>query len=341
MTVTDLLLAELEALCAEKGLDAYRGRQVMTWLYGKGALGYDAMTNLPQPVRQRLASEVALVSTTVKSLAESADGTRKFLIGLADGECVETVLIPEGRRNTVCLSTQVGCAMQCAFCASGLRGLKRNLRPGEIVEQLLHVLRALRADERISNVVYMGLGEPLVNYENVLKSVRILNADWGLGIGARKITISTVGLPKPMSRLAEEGLQVNLAISLHAADDATRNRLVPPNRRIGLARVLQAARDYVAKTGREITFEYVLVEGVNCTPEAARKLARLIRPVPCNVNVIPCNPVPDIGLAPPPQAAAAAFVDTLRRAGVNVNLRKRRGDDISAACGQLRLREAQ
>ncbi|MBM4082490.1 MAG: 23S rRNA (adenine(2503)-C(2))-methyltransferase RlmN, partial [Planctomycetes bacterium] len=218
---------------------------------------------------------------------------------------------------------------------------KRNLRPGEIVEQLLHVLRALRADERISNVVYMGLGEPLANYDHVLKSIRILNADWGLGVGARKITISTVGLPKPMARLADEGLQVNLAISLHAPDDATRNRLVPANRRVGLARVLEAARDYVAKTGREITFEYVLVDGVNCSAEAARKLARLLRGVQANVNVIPCNPVPDIGLVPPRVAAVTAFVDALRRAGVNVNLRKRRGDDISAACGQLRLREAQ
>jgi len=325
---------ELRAFLAELGQPEYRGDQVLRWVYKAGVGDFEGMTNLTRPLRSALAERALLLTTSVAKVLESKDGTRKLLVQLSDGAAVETVLIPEGRRHTACVSTQVGCAVGCAFCASGLGGLERNLTAGEIVEQALHARRHLPPGATLTHVVVMGIGEPLTNYEALVRALRVLAAPWGLALSARRITVSTVGLPAQIERLAAEGLGVNLAVSLHAADDLTRARLVPHAR--PLREVVAAARAYRRATGRDVTFEYVLIRGANDSLVDAAGLSELVGGERALVNLLPVNPVEGLGWEAPPGARVERFAAELARRGVRVQVRRRRGEDIAGACGQLR-----
>jgi 23S rRNA (adenine2503-C2)-methyltransferase len=335
-TVHGLTRDELAAACAELGLPAFRARQVWRWLYVQRVADWAPMTNLPLADRAKLAGRLALALPAAEAVEGEAGETRKLLLGLADGERIEAVLIPARDRQTVCLSTQVGCRYRCAFCASGQAGLLRNLTAGEIVGELLAAAAAL--GEVPGNVVYMGIGEPFDNYDAVLKSVRILNDPEGLAIGARHITISTSGVIPGMDRLAEEGLQVELSVSLHAPDDALRSELMPINRQYPLAGLMDACARYVERTNRIITFEYTLIRGVNDTRGHAERLAALVRRVRGRVNLLPLSPVEGYEGLPPEPGTAERFVTVLERAGVNATVRASKGCRIRAACGQLRMR---
>ncbi len=329
-------LEEVRALVESLGEPPYRAAQVLSWAYGRRVRDFHAMTNLPMGLRERLGASARLMTSSVEDVRRSLDGTTKLLVRLADGEAIEAVSIPEGRRNTACLSTQVGCPVGCVFCASGLGGLVRNLRPGEIVEQVLHLLDVLPAEARLTNVVVMGVGEPLLNYAATRRALEVLTAPWGFGLSPRRITVSTVGLPERLERLAAEGPPVNLAVSLHASDDLTRSRLVPGARAI--RDVLAAATHYQRETGREVTVEYVLVAGVNDSRDDARGLARLVARRPFLVNLIPVNEVAGLGWRAPDARQVERFASALRARGVRVQVRRRRGADIEGACGQLRRR---
>jgi len=331
-----MTLSEIEDACVALGQPAFRGRQIAHWLYSKLATDFTEMRNLPKEFRTLAAKRMDVLRAHVEETRTAADGTARLLLRLHDGKHIETVLIPEGKRLTCCISSQVGCSMGCILCASGQAGLERHLTAGEIVEQVLHASRA--AGRRISHIVVMGIGEPLANYRAVVRAVRILNAEWALNIAARRFTVSTVGIPAAIERLADEGLQVNLAVSLHAPNDRMRNQIVPANRRTGIDKILHAARHYYAKTGREVTIEYALIAGMNDGPAAAEELARRLRDFPCTVNLIPFNPVAGTDLQPPTAAGVREFFDILRRRGLNVTIRRRRGVEVEAACGQLRVR---
>ncbi len=320
----------------QQGQPSFRHAQIRHWLFAGRARSLDEMTDLPKGLRVQMAREFTLWSTRVAAHKRSADGTEKMLLTLADGQQIECVLLRDGPRRTICISTQVGCAMGCVFCASGLGGVVRNLTAGEIIEQMLVLDRLLGADERLSHVVVMGMGEPLANLDALLPALGEATSEGGLGIGARRITISTVGLPGAIERLAADGCRYHLAVSLHAPDDALRNELVRVNKRIGLAEILRAADAYFEASGRRLTFEYVLLGGLNDRIEQARRLAALIDRRTALVNVIPYNPVAGLPYVTPPAASVRAFVETLRGCGVNVFVRERKGDAIDAACGQLR-----
>jgi 23S rRNA (adenine2503-C2)-methyltransferase len=294
------------------------------------------MSNLPKSLRDDLAAEFALwTSKTVRHL-QSADGTEKLLLELADGGRIECVLLRDDDRRTICISTQVGCAMGCVFCASGLDGVDRNLTSGEIVEQMLLLQRLLPGDERLSNIVVMGMGEPLANLDNLLPALDEASADDGLGIGHRRITISTVGLPKQLHRLCELNTRYHLAVSLHAPNDRLRNEIVPVNKNIGLADIIAAADRYLEVSNRRLTFEYVLLAGINDQPQHARELVALLRGRMAFLNVIPYNPVAGLPYQTPSGNAVNRFRDILIEGGINVKFRQRKGDEINAACGQLR-----
>ncbi len=276
-------------------------------------------------------------TTRVAARRQANDGTEKLLLELADGERIECVLLRDDREHcAVCISTQVGCAMRCAFCASGIDGVVRNLATGEIVEQMLQLQRLIRPEERLSHVVVMGMGEPLLNLDRLLPALAEAAAPDGLGISARRITISTVGLPDGIRRMAEEKIQYHLAVSLHAANDDLRNQLVPANRNVGIAAVLAAADEYFEKTGRRVTYEYVLLGGVNDRLEHARQLVALLKGRPSLVNVIPYNAVVGLPFRAPSAAATARFAGALEDGGLTVHVRRRKGAGIEAACGQLR-----
>jgi 23S rRNA (adenine2503-C2)-methyltransferase len=303
------------------------------------------MRNVPTPLRAQLAERFPIESVTVVRVEGNPGDVRKILIGLSDGECVEAVLIPAGSRRTgtegpervtVCLSSQVGCRYACAFCASGRGGFQRDLEAGEMVGQVLEAARLL--GERPSNVVVMGMGEPLDNYDAVLRAIRIINDAEGLAIGARRITISTSGVIPGIRRLAGEGLQVELSVSLHAADDALRSRLMPINRRYPLGDLLATCVAYAEQTKRIVTFEYTLIRGVNDSRRQAEALAALLRPIPCRVNLIPLSRVAEFGGTASDSATARLFIEVLGRAGLNATLRVSKGSRIQAACGQLRRR---
>ncbi len=337
---------------------AYRTDQLLAWLYEHRVTAWDAMTNLPRSLRARLAETFDLRVPELVTVRAAADSTTKFLWRLADGALIESVLIPANPalygeasdRHTLCVSTQVGCAYGCKFCASGLDGWKRNLTPDEIVNQVLAVERwhAERETARpasgvpparlITNLVIMGMGEPLANYDPLLKALRLLNAPWGGGIGARKITISTSGLAPQIRKLAEEPEQFRLAISLHGATDEVRSRLMPINRRYPLRELIAACEHYLARKGRMLTFEYLLLAGVNDSPADARALIRLARPLGAKVNLIPYNRVEGLPWRRPAEAACEAFLAELERGGIKATLRREKGTDIDAACGQLRLK---
>jgi len=332
----------LIALFESMGEPAFRATQVLEWIYQRGVSDIEAMTNLSKLLRQRLAERFDLYTSKTIHRGVSTDGTVKLLLEWPDGTTSECVMIPAEDRKTACISSQVGCPVGCRFCASGLDGVQRNLTTGQIVEQVLRVKsEAEAAGGRLSNIVFMGLGEPLANYENVMAAVRILNASWGPNIGARKITISTVGLPKQIRKLADEGLQLNLALSLHAPNDALRAELIPWAEKIGIAELTKACRYYFEKTGREITLEYILLRGVNDRPTHARQLADFARSLRCNVNLIRYNPVEGLPYDRPTSQDTAAFQKYLREHGVNSHVRSSRGLDIEAACGQLRRRQMQ
>lgn len=335
-----LTLEELEQLAVTLGAARYRGRQMTRWVYKRRIGAIDLMTDLPEALRARLAEVATLTRLRVIGRQDTGDGsTTKFLVGLADGHTIETVLMRyEDGRRTVCISTQVGCGMGCTFCATGLAGLVRNLAPGEIVEQV--PLAAEQTGERVTHVVFMGMGEPLANYAATLRAVRLLNAFYGPGIAMRHLTISTVGLVPQIRRLASERLQLTLAISLHAPTDALRSQLVPVNLRWPIAELLAAAREYAAATRRRVTWEYVLMAGVNDRDEHARLLARLLAGGGMHLNVIPWNPVYGAQYRRPVAGAVRRFARLVGEGGVPVTVRIERGVDIDAACGQLRRTRA-
>lgn len=339
LSLTSMLLSEIEEACTSLNEERFRAKQVCSWIYKHGAHSVDEMTNIPKPLRSLLHEKYPPLQSRIKTVVKDIDGTEKFLVQLHDDNIIESVLIRNRQRITACISSQVGCASACRFCASGVHGLVRHLSTGEIVEQLLHVKNSLHGRERISNVVLMGIGEPLANYDNVLKAIRIINADWGLAIGARKITVSTIGLINGIKRLAAEGLQINLSISLHAPNDAIRNLIVPANKGAGIINLLAAAQGYFKKTGREVTFEYVLIDDVNASAENAKELAERLKDYQCNINVIPLNPVPEFTYRAPSKEKIESFCAILENAGLNVNLRRKKGGGINAACGQLKAAE--
>jgi 23S rRNA (adenine2503-C2)-methyltransferase len=328
--VLEMTVEGLREAVESAGQPAYRAEQIADWVYRKAVAEPAEMTNLPRD----LAGRLGVMTSAVAGRADARDGTIKLLLALADGERIETVLIPTARRATACLSTQVGCAFACRFCATGLDGFRRNLTAGEILEQLLHLRRAAERD--ITHVVFMGMGEPLANYDATLAAVRAIIDPARFGISARRVTVSTVGLPKPMRRLAAEDLPITLAISLHAPNDALRRELIPAAARAPVEKILAAAEAFFASRKREVTLEYVLLRGVNDTGVCAEALARIARRLRCNVNLIRYNRVASLPYEPPGRAAVSAFAARLRRRGVNVHVRRSRGLDAHAACGQLR-----
>jgi 23S rRNA (adenine2503-C2)-methyltransferase len=331
---------------------AYRVGQLLDWLYTRRVESWEMMSNLPKALRALLAQTYTIQSPALARKQGSRDTTEKFLWRLADGAFIESVLIPASAalfgeasdRHTLCVSTQVGCAYGCKFCASGLEGWKRNLHPEEIVNQVLAVERGEGADQRerlVNNLVIMGMGEPLANYDNLLKALKILNAPWGGGIGARKITVSTSGLAPQIRRLAEEPFQFRLAISLHGATDETRGRIMPVNKKYPLKELAAACEYYQEKKGRMMTLEYILIEGVNDGLDQIKPLAGLARRLRAKVNLIPYNKVEGLPWSRPDEAAQNAFLAALEREKVPATLRREKGHDIDAACGQLRLRTEQ
>jgi 23S rRNA (adenine2503-C2)-methyltransferase len=335
-------LAELEASFTGDGIPRWRAAQVMQRVYRRGATSFPEMADLPAPLRATLAETWQVDPLTVKLLQKSSDGTMKFLYELEDKETLESVLIPAGRewpRWTLCVSTQVGCAVRCGFCASGLKGLTRNLSPAEMVGQVVRANREL-GKGKLTNVVFMGMGEPFHNYTNVLKALEILIAPWGFALGQRHITVSTSGVPDAIRKFAKDAGQIRLAISLHAATDALRDRLVPLNRRFPIPELLEAVKDYQEMSNRQVMWEYVLLKGVNDALDQARELAELVGSFRGRVNLIPFNLVTETGFKGPAMERTLAFQGVLRRCGVLVTLRRERGQDIAAACGQLRLQQS-
>lgn len=333
-----MLRTELEAWCAAHSLPVYRARQLWRWLYRRHADAYAQMSDIPAGLRAELAARLPLNCTRVQTTHRSGDGTEKRLVALSDGAAIETVWIPMGAHATVCVSTQIGCPIQCAFCASGADGITRNLSTAEIVEQVWHAGCAHPRSD-INNLVFMGSGEPLLNYAALLRAIAILNDEHGLCLGARRMTISTVGVPAGIRRLASDAPQVNLAVSLHAATDALRARLIAhcPSR---LDALMESLRAYYQATRRRVTFEYVLLRGVNDGLRDAARLCTLIAAVPCKVNVIAYNPVPGAAFQPPLPTTVQNFVEYLCARKITAIARRRKGDDIAAACGQLRRRHA-
>ena len=327
---------DLTAWLAAVGQPAWRGRAIRRWLHGRRADSFADMTDLPAPLRTQLAEAATIWTTTVAKHQLAEDGTEKLLLELHDGQRIECVLLRDGSRRTVCISSQVGCAMGCVFCASGVDGVVRNLTTGEISEQLLRLARLLPADERLSHIVVMGMGEPLANLDRLLPALATAQDPDGLGISQRRITISTVGLPPAIDRLSALNPGYHLAVSLHAADDTLRTRLVPVNQSIGVEEVLAAADRYWEASGRRLTFEYVLLGNLNDSPAHAHSLVRLLGRRAALVNIIPYNTVSGMPWLEPGEAARERFLDVLRKAGVNVQVRRRKGSRIDATCGQLR-----
>ncbi len=332
----DLSRESLTRRLAELGLPPYRARQLFSWVYRKHVLEPGQMSNLPGRLRNELGGILDLDLPAVESVHGTRDAlTHKFVIQLADGARVECVSMRTERRLTFCLSSQVGCALKCSFCATGLMGLKRNLRPGEIVAQVLRMGDFHRWEDDRFNLVFMGMGEPLANYRSVLDSIRILHDGEGLNLGARRITVSTAGMVPQIRQLATEGLQLGLALSLHATEDGLRNELVPLNRRWPLQELLPAARDYGRTTGRRVTLEYTLIAGVNDRTEDADRLAAVARDLPSKINLIPYNPVPGLAWRRPSPEVVQAFAERLYPRAPAVTVRQTLGGEIWAACGQL------
>jgi 23S rRNA (adenine2503-C2)-methyltransferase len=331
--IRDLTLDELRAELAAMGERPFRAAQVFDWLYKKRAATFEDFTSLSKPLREKLAGRFAFAALELADKRSSPDGTTRFLFRLTDGEHIESVLIPAGRRLTVCLSTQVGCKFACAFCASGRHGFKRNLGPSEVIGQVLFLESALGRD--LTNYVFMGMGEPLDNWDNVEKAVRIMNTAAGLGIAARRMTVSTAGFLPAFKRLEALDLQINLSISLHAVTDRGRDRLMPINRRFPLEELVAAAESYTRAGGRMITLEYILIRGVNDSLDDADGLAGIARRLRAKVNLIAYSPIEGASFERPTEADIARFTRWLEERKINTLVRLSKGADIAAACGQL------
>jgi 23S rRNA (adenine2503-C2)-methyltransferase len=338
--VKGLTETELIKVLTSLGTEKYRTRQIMEWIYAKGAQDFNAMTNLSKALRDKLNEHLYIAKLTELARQVSRkDGTVKFLFALEDGQTVESVLLRHDYGHSVCISTQVGCALGCHFCASGLEGLVRDLSAGEMIDQVLAIQNYLHTEnQRISSVVIMGTGEPLANYDNVLRFIELLHWPHGLNIGYRNITLSTAGIVPGIDRLAGEDLPITLSISLHAPNDQLRSSLMPVNNAYPIAALLAACDRYIAKTNRRITFEYSLIAGVNDGEEHARQLADLLARRLCHVNLIPINAVVERGYRQPSADTVKKFLEILRRRGIETTVRKEMGGDIDAACGQLRRR---
>lgn len=332
--IRDMSLKEIEALITSLGKEQYRARQVMKWLYQKDATSFAEMTTLSRESRSLMEEKVIIAEPTIDRIQSSADGTKKALFRLADGLFIESVLIPGRNHWTACLSTQAGCAMGCLFCLTGRRGLTRNLLPSEITGQITMLRRHTQEGPDIKNIVLMGMGEPLANYDHTVKAIRILTSDYGLGFSNRKITVSTCGLVPQILRLGQD-ICVNLAISLNAPDDRRRNDLMPVNRKYPLKTLLSACRDYPMPGRRMLTFEYILMSGINDSPEDAKKLASLLKGVRCKLNLITLNEFPGSPFRTPSKQTVRAFQQILLDHHYTAILRASRGSDILAACGQL------
>ena len=335
--IYELDSAALQDWCEARGFPKYRAAQIRRWIFGRRVNDFAEMHDLPAALRKVMSEEFSLFPARISKHLVGSDRTEKLLLELHDGQFIECVLMRETDRRTVCISTQVGCAMGCVFCASGMLGLKRNLSTGEILEQVLLLDRLLSKGEQITNLVVMGIGEPLANLKALIPALDSLNEKGGLGLGARRITISTVGLPDKIRELAKSGKQYNLAVSLHAPNDVIRDKLVPVNDKIGMAAILQAADDYFEMTGRRVTYEYVLLSGVNDDPQHAQILARELQTRIAHVNLIPMNGVTELPFVEPSAPRTTEFVSILESFGIPATVRKRKGADIDAACGQLRL----
>ena len=336
----DMTLDEIEIFISDLGKEKYRARQVMKWLYRSGATSFDQMTNLSKDFRSGLSVISRISALEIKEVQASQDTTKKILFELEDGNFIESVLIPGKNHWTLCVSSQVGCKMGCRFCLTGKQGWKRNLLPSEITDQLTMLRFNTPEGEKIKNIVMMGMGEPLENYENVLKAIRIITADTGIGFSKRRVTLSTCGIPPMIDRLGKDAC-VNLAVSLNAPDNETRSFLMPINKRYPLETLLEACREYQMPRRRRLTFEYILIEGVNSSPKDAERLARLLRGIRCKVNIIPFNEYPGSAFKTPAEADVEAFRNLLIKHNYTAIIRSSRGSDILAACGQLSGREAQ
>ncbi|HKN00238.1 MAG TPA: 23S rRNA (adenine(2503)-C(2))-methyltransferase RlmN [Candidatus Binataceae bacterium] len=334
LDLRDLGLDEIEQVVEEAGEPPYRARQIAHWLHQKGVDSIDAMRDLPAPLREFLKSRFTICPATTAVVRRSIDGTRKLLLQLADREQIETVIIPAGDRVTLCMSSQAGCAMACEFCATARMGLHRNLTSAEILEQIVAARRELNPGEQLTNYVFMGMGEPLANYPRLIHTLRIMTAPWGMAISPRRITVSTVGLLPMMERLLAD-TPVNLAVSLHATTDEVRDRIAPINRRYPLAELLDTCARLPLKRRSRITFEYVMLAGVNDSLADARRLTKLLAPLRAKVNLIFFNPFDGSGLAGSSRAAVEAFQAILHRGNLTATVRESRGLDIAAACGQL------
>jgi 23S rRNA (adenine2503-C2)-methyltransferase len=333
--LTELERQEVEQAVAGLGVPTFHGRQIFRWIYRQGVTDFAGMSTLKTALRSELAARFTLTTPVIESRQVSEDGTTKFLLRLPDGQHIEAVYIPDTPAQTFCISTQVGCAMACSFCLTGKMGLVRHLTAGEIAGQVRVLAHATGLARSTFNIVLMGMGEPLHNYEATMKALRILADPQGLGVHPRRVTLSTVGLVPAIERLAREPLMPNLAISLHATTDEQRSRLVPINRKYRLEELIAACKRIPLRRRHRITFEYVLLEGVNDTPEDARRLARLLDEVRAKVNLLPLNEAPGIPFTRPTDDRASVFAKSLAERGVRVSIRKSRGRDIRAACGQL------
>lgn len=329
---------ELAEWMVDRGFPGFHARQVLRWVFQRRVEQFALMSDLPKALREQLEAEWQVFATEVVYHHVSPDGTDKLLLGCADGRRIECVLMAESDRRTVCISTQVGCGMGCVFCASGLKGVERNLTRGEMVEQVVRLRNLLPPEETITNLVVMGMGESLANLDNLVAALDRICSPEGLGLGQRRVTISTVGLPEKMKVLAGLGRHYHLAVSLHAPTESLRNELVPINEKVGLGAVIDAADAYFRQSGRQVTFEYVMLRGINDRVEDARALANLLEARKAHVNLIPYNPVATLPYERPFPATIQKFVSIVRGRGVSVSVRKTKGREIDAACGQLRRR---
>ncbi len=335
LSLLDLDAAGLEAFLAGIGEQAFRARQIREWVYRRNIIDYAAMTNIPAMLREKLSSDLpADPFASCEPVRTASDGTEKLELATRDGERIQTVIIPQDQRVTLCISTQAGCALACAFCATGAAGYRRNLTRAEILGQVVH--STARSGRRISNVVFMGMGEPLLNYRNVMSAVRELADENGLAVGTRKITVSTVGVVQGIIRMCSEELHPNLAISLHSADQRQREKLAPSARKWKLDEILEAAELYAAACGRPVTFEYTLIDGVNSSQADADRLGKLLKKRSAKVNLIPVNPVPGMKFKPPDGDSIRRFKLKIEAYGIIATLRTGRGSEIQAACGQLK-----
>ncbi|MDP8266500.1 MAG: 23S rRNA (adenine(2503)-C(2))-methyltransferase RlmN [Candidatus Aceula meridiana] len=320
---------------SDQGLKSFHAKQLFKWIYQKGAEYFEDMTDLSADLRKKLKNDFAFSHFSPEKVLTSKDGTKKFLFAVGENEYIESVIIPSSKRTTLCISSQVGCKFACRFCASGLNGFSRNLTTAEILNQILYIKNHEKG-AMITHVVFMGVGEPMDNYDNVFKSIRIINSSSGLNIAARRITVSTCGLIPQIRAMAKEGLQIELAVSLHAANNTTRSQLMPVNRKDPLDKLLATCKSYSKATKRQITFEYVLIKGVNDSQEDARQLARQVKGMLCKINLITCNQVKALACCSADRQQAVKFQNILLQKGILVTIRAPRGEDIAAACGQLR-----